>query len=286
MTWLTLTLLGLFSVALADLSQKLTLRGQSPLSSITNNFIVWNSIGLLSLIYLLLFQLPISEISWTLVLKLVPLSIAYFLGGTFYYQSFKSNSVSVSAVLATISSVITTVLGILIFQESSNWLKFLGSFIVLCAIVIVNYQKKFKFDKYNFYALIGGIFFGFAYTADKYFVIATSPDFYQTMLCFSVGIVSLAFRPQQIIAELGQFQKKLLPSIISAVLFFFLYQKSLFWAISKGGEVGRIDVLNNSTIFIIIFLEFIFLKERSNLAKKLISATIATIGATLLVLAK
>jgi len=82
------------------------------------------------------------------------------------------------------------------------------------------------------------------------------------------------------------FQKKLIPSIISAIIFFFVYQKLLLWAISIGGEVGRIDVLNNSTIFIVITIEFFLLKERKNLPKKILAAIIASIGATLLVLAK
>lgn len=286
MNWFILTLIGLFCVALADVSQKITLKGKSPLSSITNNFLVWNFIGLIALIYFLIRKLPVPEIPPDLFIKLIPLAVLYFLGGSFYYQSFKSNSVSISAVLATISSVITTVLGILIFSESTSILKFVGSLIVFSAIIIVNYQKKLHFDKYNLYALLGGLFYGLAYTADKYFVISTSPDFYQILLCFSVGMASFVFRPKQIISELNLFQRKLIPSIISATIFFFLYQKFLFWAISIGGEVGRIDVLNNATVFVIIFIEVLFLKERNNLPKKLISATVASIGAIILALAK
>lgn len=55
--WFTLTMLGLVSVAIADVSQKVTLKGESPLSSITNNFLVWNFLGILSLIYFLTFKL-------------------------------------------------------------------------------------------------------------------------------------------------------------------------------------------------------------------------------------
>lgn len=284
--WFTLTMLGLVSVAIADVSQKVTLKGESPLSSITNNFLVWNLIGVLSLIYFVIFGFSVPELSTDFFVKLIPLAILYFLGGSFYYQSFKSNSVSISAVLATISSVITTTLGIIWFGESTNIYKFVGAFIVFTAIIIVNYQKKMHFDKYNLYALLGGLFYGVAYTTDKYFVISTSPDFYQIALCFSVGMASFIFRPKQIIAELKLFQNKLIPSIASSVIFFFLYQKFLFWAISIGGEVGRIDVLNNTTIFVVILLEVFLLKERKDLKKKLMAAVVATIGATILVLAR
>ncbi len=284
--WFTLTIAGLLCVAIADVSQKISLKGESPLSSITNNFLVWNSIGILSLVYFLAFGFTVPNVSIDFYFKLIPLAILYFLGGSFYYQSFKSNSVSISAVLATISSVITTTLGIIWFGESTNIYKFIGAVIVFSAIIIVNYQKKLQFDKYNLYALLGGLFFGMAYTADKYFVLSSSPDFYQIALCFSVGMASFIFRPKQIIAELGKFQKKLIPSIISSVVFFFLYQKFLLKALSIGGEVGRIDVLNNTTIFIIILLEVFLLKERKDLKKKILAAVVATIGATVLVLAR
>lgn len=286
MSWFFYTIAGLFCVAIADISQKLTLKGKSPLSSITNNFLVWNSIGVISLVYFLVFRLPTPILPSYYFLKMVPLAVVYFLGGTFYYQSFKSNSVSLSAVLATISSVITTVLGIVLFNESSSGQKFIGALVVLGAIVIVNYQKKLKIDKYNYLALAGGVMYGLAYTMDKYFVLATSPDYYQIFLCFYVGLASALFRPRQIVDELKEFRSGLIPSIVSAIFFFFLYQKFLFKALSIGGEVGRIDVLNNTTIFLIILIEVLFLRERTNLRKKIVSAIVAFTGASILALAR
>jgi uncharacterized membrane protein len=284
--WLTLTVFGMFSVAIADISQRVSLRGQSPLSSITNNFIVWNGIGFLSLIYFLLSGQAVPTIPASFLYQLIPIAILYFLGGSFYYQSFKSNSVSISAVLAMISSVITTGLGIMLYQESANPYKFLGSIIVIFAIILVNFKKGAKLDKYNIYALLGGIFYGFAYTLDKHFVISTSPDFYQMVLCFAVGISSLIFSPKTIITETKLFHRGLIFSILSSIFFFFLYQKFYFLAYTAGGEVGRIDVLNNTTIFIVIFLEFILLKEKNNLNKKIIPAILAVIGVAILALAK
>jgi drug/metabolite transporter (DMT)-like permease len=274
------------TVAIADVSQKVSLKGQSPLSSITNNFLVWNGIGVLSLTYLLLSRQPLPSVNYAYFIQLLPMTVLYFLGGSFYYQSFKSKSVSLSAVLATVSSVISTFLGIILYHESTHPLKFIGSIVVVIAIILVNFHKNSHFDKYNLYALVGGIFYGFAYTLDKHFILNSSPDFYQTVLCFAVGSASLVFSPARIVSELKQFKQSLLPSIFSSIIFFFLYQKFYFYAYTIGGEVGRIDVLNNTTIFIVIFLEYFLLHERSNLSKKIVAASIATVGATILAIAK
>lgn len=286
MNWFILTLLGMVTVAIADVSQKVSLKGQSPLSSITNNFLVWNGIGVLSLTYLLLSRQPLPSVNYAYFIQLLPMTVLYFLGGSFYYQSFKSKSVSLSAVLATVSSVISTFLGIILYHESTHPLKFIGSIVVVIAIILVNFHKNSHFDKYNLYALVGGIFYGFAYTLDKHFILNSSPDFYQTVLCFAVGSASLVFSPARIVSELKQFKQSLLPSIFSSIIFFFLYQKFYFYAYTIGGEVGRIDVLNNTTIFIVIFLEYFLLHERSNLSKKIVAASIATVGATILAIAK
>lgn len=285
MSWLVLTILGMFAVATADVSQKITLKGQSPLSSITNNFLVWNGIGILALSYFLLSRQTYPVLTSTFYYQFAPMTVLYFLGGTFYYQSFKSKSVSISAVLATISSVITTFLGILLYGESTNPLKFVGSAFIIGAIFMVNFHKNSHFDKYNLYALLGGIFYGFAYALDKHFVLNSSPDFYQIVLCFAVGMASLVFSPTRIIQELKNFHRGLLISILSSTFFFFLYQKFYFLAYTRGGEVGRIDVLNNTTIFIVILLEYFLLKDRSNMRQKFLSAVVAVIGATLLSIA-
>lgn len=281
-SWFTLTLLGMLCVATADISQRLSLKGESPLSSITNNFIVWNGIGLLALIYFIATKQPLPIIPQNFFWEILPMTVLYFLGGSFYYQSFKSNSVSISAVLAMISSVVTTVLGIALYGESLSLQKLIGSLIVLGAIIIVSIKKNQRFDKYNLYALLGGIFYGFAYTLDKHFVIATDPNFYQIVLCFAVGLSSLIFSPKRIISELKLYRSDLTVSILSSIFFFFLYQKFYFWAYTIGGEVGRIDVLNNSTIFLIILFEYLILKEKSDLPKKIACSVIVVVGATLL----
>jgi len=50
--------------------------------------------------------------------------------------------------------------------------------------------------------------------------------------------------------------------------------------------VGRVDAINNTMIFLVIILEFLILKDRQNIFRKLIAATIAVSGIAILALAK
>lgn len=50
--------------------------------------------------------------------------------------------------------------------------------------------------------------------------------------------------------------------------------------------MGRVDSINNFVVFLIIVLEILILKDRSNLKKKVLAAIIAFVGVTILALVK
>ena len=56
----------------------------------------------------------------------------------------------------------------------------------------------------------------------------------------------------------------------------------MYRAYQAGGEVGRIDSLNNLVIFMVIIGEYIFFKDSHSLKRKIIAGMIAVCGAYLL----
>lgn len=200
-TWFLFALLSVFALAGAELSQKISLIHKANIGAITNNFFVWVMQGLGAIVIALIFhqfRVNAHEIPWV---RLLLIGIVYFAGGTFYYTSYKANSPSISIILGSISIVISTSLGILFFHESTVWLKFLGIALILSSIVFVNSKKKFSLDKYNIYALMGGVCFGVAYTIDKSFVLQIPASIYLFLMCFSVAAVSFVAKFRLIIKE-------------------------------------------------------------------------------------
>ena len=57
---------------------------------------------------------------------------------------------------------------------------------------------------------------------------------------------------------------------------------SPFLSYRLGGEVGKIDAINNTQIFLIIVFEYIVLKQKGELVKKLVATTLAFMGVLLL----
>ncbi|MFA6519053.1 MAG: EamA family transporter [Candidatus Shapirobacteria bacterium] len=277
--WLILALGSVVVLTVSEIAQKFAISSKDNISAEANNFVVWNIQGSLALIFLLLFVNPtFPVISITLILKLLVLAIIYFWGGTLFYTSYKGSSAGLSAILGTISTLVSTTIGISLFHESINPLKFLGIILVLLAIFIVKYSKEMKFDKYNLYALAGGLIFGVAFSLDKYFVLSLDPHLYQIIFCFSIGYIGLLFRGKKIITDIPKISFSSFKAMIVSGIFSFGFNKFTFLAYKNGGEVGRIDAINNLSLLFIVLLEYFILKNKTDLPKKMIAAIVAFSG--------
>jgi drug/metabolite transporter (DMT)-like permease len=128
-----------------------------------------------------------------------------------------------------------------------SYLKFLGIAAILLAIFIANFRNS-QLEKNHLYGLIAGIIFGIKQT-----------------------IYSLKNK------QITDYK----PIIISGFGYFF-YNFFTFLAYVFGGEVGRIDTINNSEVFLIIVFEFFFLKHTKGIQRKIFTAILSLIGIIIL----
>lgn len=286
-TWFILTLSSVIVLAVAEIAQKIAVTRKDNISAEANNTIVWFIQGLLSISYYLVFvraDLPLLTVAT--FIKLLIVSSIYFWAGTLFYTSYKTGSASINSILLSSSVIVTTILGIIFFNESTSLTKIIGSLIVVLSIIYLNYNHKLKLTKGNYFALSGAVLYGVGYTIDKSFSISMAPHLYQILFSFFIMLSGLLYRGRIIIKDISKIGRDTLLSATIAAFSFFLWNKLNFVSYSIGGEVGRIDSINNSVIFIIIILEFFILKDKSNITKKIIAALIAFIGVTLLAIAK
>ncbi len=71
------------------------------------------------------------------------------------------------------------------------------------------------------------------------------------------------------------------PIIISGIGYF-LFNLFTFNAYVFGGEVGRVDAINNSQVFLIILFEYFILKHLESVKRKVVTAIIAFSGVFIL----
>jgi len=276
--WFILVLISVFSVAVAEISQKVSMTRKLNISSVTNNFYVWSMMSLAGL-FLSLLSGNLTFITKPLdIIRLLILGVVYFFGGTLYYTSYKGNSPSISQILASISVIVSTVLGILLFDEGLSTIKFAGILLILISIVFLNINNNEKFNKYNLLALLGGICYGLAYTIDKSFALNLHPFSYLIWMSLSVAIVSFISKPKLIILESKKMSANDFIPITVSFAFFTIFDVSNFFAYKNGASVGVVDAMNSVAIFLVILAEIVILKDKTNIKKKLLCAIIALSG--------
>ncbi len=280
MTWFTFSLLSIFALAIAELTQQHLLNLKDSFNEKASAVLTFAFQSLITLPVLLAMGLK-DEIFTIFQSQLLPkffsVTLLASIAMIFYFRSFRVKNISFSAIFISLSVVISTVLGIIFFSESTNPLKFLGIILILGAIVIVNY-KNAALEKNHFFGLIAGVLFGISYTLDKGILMYLHPLVYLFWIFLSVAIFGAIFGFKDLKDSLKN--KKLSaykPIILSGVGYFF-YNFFTFSAYKIGGEVGRIDAINNSQIFLIILFEFLVLKHTKGSFQKIISAVLVVIG--------
>ena len=166
---------------------------------------------------------------------------------------------------------------LLFYLNVASYLKFLGIGLILVAIILINYKKAI-IEKNHFYGLLAGFIFGINYTIDKSIVLDVEPLVYMFWLFLMISIWGLVFSGKSIAKILKD--KKTIPfkSIIISGLGYVLFNLFTFIAYRNGGEVGRIDAINNSEVFLIILFEFFVMKHTEGTMRKLLSAGLAIVG--------
>lgn len=277
-TWFIYSLLSLFLLAGYEISQKISLTQKVNISAVTNNFYVWMLQGVIGLVLAIVLGQFSLNIDSATILKLGLIGLVYFAGGTLFYTSYKGNSPSISLILGTVSVVFSSAFGIIFLQDSFTVAKIVGVALIMFAILFVNFNRAERFNKYNLFALLGGVCFGVAYTIDKSIVVTLSPYMYLALMCFSVAFVSLVFGGRVIVKESKMMVARNFVPIMSAGLFCSAFNLFTFFSYRNGANVGIADAMNNSSIFIVILLEILLLKDRSNLVRKLVAACVAIAG--------
>jgi drug/metabolite transporter (DMT)-like permease len=203
----------------------------------------------------------------------------------FYLKSFKVKNISLSVIFVSLSAIVSTSLGIIIFSESASYGKFLGIASILVAIAIANYKNAIL-EKNHWYGLAAGAIFGIAYTFDKSIVADIHPLVYIFWSFSMVSAWGFALGSKLVIDSVRGKKLEAYGPIVLSGAGYFLYNFFTFTAYRFGGEVGRIDAINNSEVFLIILFEFFVLRHTKGTVIKMLSAGLAIVGIIVLGWAK
>lgn len=284
MTWFTLSLLSVFALATAELTQQYLLNSKNAFNERASTVFTFLFQSLLTIPVIFVFSLQgklFSVFNKDVIVQIFTVTVVASVAMVFYLRSFRVKNISFSTIFISGSTIVSTALGIMFLGEEVYISKFVGIFLVLLAIIILNI-KNASLERNHYYGLLVGVMFGVAYTLDKSISLKVDPLIYIFWAFFLVALFGFLFNPKDVLSSVrGRTFSDYKPIIFSGFGYFF-YNLSTFFAYRFGGEVGKIDAINNSQVFLIILFEFFILKHTKSIVLKLSTAVIAAIGVIIL----
>lgn len=211
----------------------------------------------------------------------ISMGIIYSLAISFYYTGLKKTELSVAAIFDSTGSIYSLVLGTLFLNEPILLNKLIGIVLIVAAILIVSLKNRVSsFNKYSWILLISAFFYALGAIFDKKLNAFGNPLSYLTLSFATAGLSILLINFKRTKkAFMGTFKNKnfWIGISINGILYSLGFW-ALFEAYNRGGEVSRMFPITLSMSVIIPILGIIFLKERDNIAKKLVAIVIMIIG--------
>ncbi len=282
--WFYLSLLSVFALAAAELTQQKLLNTKDAVSARTSAVLTvfFQSLLILPIVIVTSLRNQIfSVFNYSISLNLIAVVFIGAIGIVFYMRSFQVQNISLSTIFVAFSAIVSTSLGIIFFHEGAYPLKFLGILLILVAIIALNFRNTYL-EKNHFFGFLAGICFGVTYTLDKSIMIFVPPLVYIFWTFFFVSIVQFLMGPRDVLSSLKDKNLNSYKPILFSSLGYVMYNFLTFTAYNYGGEVGRIDAINNSQVFLIILFEYFILKHTKGMKRKIITAAIAYSGVIIL----
>ncbi len=281
MNWFTLTILSVFIASIASIFQRVLMKDEK--SNPYSYAIIFHLLlGFLNLVFGLLSNSTFSLFSGNLPLFL--LASALWAGcSIFLFKSLQFIEVSEKTIISSVKVLFTIAASVIFLHEVFDGKKVLGAVIVLISVLLVaNLKNGFKLNKGVGYILISALFSGLAIVVDSTNVQHYDVIAYNTFQNFFTGFIILAFAP----SALNQWRHFVQPSFIKKMLplgIFSATQGILYLtALTYAGHTAQIGTIRQASTIVTVLLAVIFLRERSNLGRKLFAAILVTLGVILL----
>ncbi len=284
MNWFIASIASVGALALAELTQQHILNSKNEIDERVSGVLTFffQSVLTLPIIYFLGLQGRFFELfHGSVTLNLFAVTLVGTAGTFFYLKSFRVENISYSSIFVSLSAIVSTTLGIIFFNEGVSLIKFIGIGLVLISVISLNISNG-AIEKNHLYGLLAGTCFGIMYTLDKSIVTRTHPVLYIFWAFFLVSLLGFFLNAKNTIATVKTLKlNDFLPVFVSG-FGYLIYNFCTFIAYNLGGEVGKIDAINNSQIFLIILVEFFIFKQKEGIKRKLITAVIAFTGVAIL----
>lgn len=189
---------------------------------------------------------------------------------------------STFSMLNQLSTTFMIFAGLIFFKEEFILTKFIGAMLIIFSNVLIFYKRgKFEFNKYILLGILSNVVFTVAIFVDVNISDSFNLPFYVTVTLTVPALMILLFeriKPKEIKNELVNGNKK-------AIFITALTWSTMIVAQLRAYQLGNVTIiapLCALTVMLNVIVGYLFLKERDNLLKKIISAILIIISIILI----
>lgn len=283
MSWQILILISVVLYSISVLLQRVLLKeneSQPVAYSIFFQFLTGVVLGLVGFLFADM-SLPanLADLFWNLAL----MTILYGFSNIFIFKSLKQTEASKFSIVFATRAFFTVLASSILLEEFLEGSQFLGALFIFSGVVLVNLKSsKLSFDRGTLFALFAAFAFGIANTNDRFLLGSFSVYPYITIGFLAPSLLMAAIYPKEIKHIKVFLDKKILNKMLFLSVIYAFSAVAFFAALQLSDNSSRVASINLISVIVTVILATIFLKEKDNLSKKVISAILSFVGLLLL----
>ena len=282
MDWFIFAILSVLGVSLANIFRRVVMKGDKTdaiAAAIVFQFLGSVIVGIFALTQGIVIP-PVSEY----YLNYIFVGLFWALATYFQFKAYQYLEASEAIILATLEAVVIIVVSIIFLGDVFTLKMLIGTIFVLLGVIFIYLEgKKMVFNRGVVFSLLFCLFAGLGVVNDTFMVKRVAEPMSYLSIGFLLPVFFLIlFRPQSIakipeVLKFNNFKKLFL------LTFFYTFGAITFvYALVRGAQASQLSPISNSSVIVTVLLATIFLKEKDHLLRKVICASLVTIGVLLL----
>lgn len=278
MSWQLLTLLSIVLFSLNSLFHKVIMREEQS-DPYAQTIAFYGLVGIISLFIAIFnggfqYKIPLQLLPY-----FIPLACFSTVAPVLLFHSIKRIDASEVSILVSTQRLWIVIAAFILLNEPFSYNKLLGTIVILIGISIALWKKnRFVLNKEILYVLLAAIMYGLAETTSYFILRSVDALSFIVYVSLIPAILLTIIKPRSIKKLKFYLTPKLALAIILVSLNDVLASLFGYLAYQIGRNASQIAPLLATNTMLSVILAIIILRERTNVANKIIGATIVVCG--------
>lgn len=271
--------ISVLTYSVSVLLQRLLLKNNK-VDSVAFSIVLQLFTGILILVYALIRGFSTPDLV-PLFPNLALMIVLYGAGNVLIFKALKAVEASEFTIVFATRSLWTILAAILFLGESFSSKQLLGTGFILSSVALMSWQKGLKLNRSTLISLLAALAIGLAFANDAFIIRNFDVPSYLAIAFIVPALAVWVVTPSSTNKIKSMLTKEFLQKLgllgilyaVSAITFFLAYQ--------IGRNAAQIAPLSQTATIVTVVLAIIFLKEKAQLARKIIGAVLSFVGVVL-----